>query len=197
MAEAIRINLPLFEEAARRLVAGQFVLLNGLIVTGRDRIHKYLFDNRPDKGAIPFPLEGSVLYHCGPIVREMDGSYKVISAGPTTSGRMQMYEPFVIEHYKIRGVMGKGGMAGATLSAMRDLGCVYLNTIGGAGALLAQRIKRVRGVWMIEEFGRAEAMWAFEVEDFPAMVSIDTHGRSIHEEVEARSRKELETLLAR
>jgi fumarate hydratase subunit beta len=194
--EAIRLNTPLKEDEIRALRAGQFVLLSGLIVTGRDKLHKFLFNERPDKSVIPFPLEGGVLYHCGPVVQDLQDGQKVVAAGPTTSSRMEIYEPFVIEHYGIRAVMGKGGMTGRDLMlALERAGAVYLHTIGGAGALLAKKIKKVRGVWKMEEFGRAEAMWAFEVEDFPAVVTVDTHGENVHERVEEISRERLTALI--
>ncbi len=192
----MKLSLPMTEGDARSLRAGQYVLLNGLVVTGRDKVHKYLAGSAPPPETIPFRLEGAVLYHCGPVIREENGVLQVVSAGPTTSFRMQMYEPFVIEHYKIRAVMGKGGMKGPTVEAMRRSGCVYLNAIGGAGALLAERIKTVKGAWMLEEFGRAEAMWAFVVEDFPAVVTIDTVGGNIHEEVEIHSKEALRKITA-
>ncbi len=174
---------------------GQYVLLNGIVLTARDKVHKYLFSKRPDAGAMPFSLEGGVIYHCGPIIRQSPEGARVIAAGPTTSARMQMYEPFIIEHYNVRGIMGKGGMSGAVANAMKESGCVYFHAIGGAGALLAQRIKKVSGVWLLEEFGPAEAMWAFEVEDFPAVVTIDSQGNSMHRQIEDLSRQRLEEIL--
>lgn len=188
---ARKLNLPLAEADVRSLSAGQMVLISGMLVTGRDRLHKFLFHERPPKEALPFPLEGSVLYHTGPVVK--DG--KIIAAGPTTSIRVEMYEPWVIEHYGIRGVMGKGGMGHRTLEALGKSGCVYLNAIGGAAACLADRIKRIGGSWKLEEFGAAEAMWLLEVEDFPAVVTMDAHGRSLHEEIERASREKLRELI--
>ena len=181
------VNLPLTEEDAGRLEAGDFVLLNGLLVTGRDRIHKYLAEERPPREEIPFDLRGAVLYHCGPVVKESEGGFSVLSAGPTTSMRVEMYEADLIREYNLRGVMGKGGMGPKTLRALRENGCVYLHTIGGAAVYLADRIEKVVGVWKLEEFGAAEAMWALMVRDFPAIVTMDTHGNDLHKEVESRS----------
>lgn len=193
-----RIQLPLSEKEARELRTGQIVFINGTIVTGRDRVHKYLANEKPHPSEIPFQLEGAVLYHCGPLVKESSEERKVLSAGPTTSYRMQMYEPFLIENYKIRGIMGKGGMGGENFfEALKKTGAVYLQTMGGAGTLLAQRIKKIQGVWMLEEFGRAEAMWAFEVEEFPAVVTIDSHGENMHREIESVSARALKELLSR
>jgi fumarate hydratase class I len=192
MVEALRLSTPLQAELLRKLRLGQVVLLSGLIYTARDKVHRYLYHERPAPEELPFSLKDGVLYHCGPLLK--DG--QVVSAGPTTSQRMQMYTPFVIQHYGIRALMGKGGMSGETLRAMKEHGCVYLSTIGGAGALLAQRIKGVKGVWMLETFGPPEALWALEVEDFPAVLTIDAHGRSLHEEIKKHSQEELQRLLS-
>ena len=196
------LTLPLTEDVVRSLHVGDMVSISGVLATGRDKLHKYLFHETPDKKAIPFNLEGSILYHCGPIVKDADSgglaspsTGLVIAAGPTTSNRVEMYEPFVIERYGIRAVMGKGGMDRKTHEAMMKFGCVYLNTIGGAAAYLADKIKAIKGVWMLEEWGMAEAMWALEVEDFPAIVTMDTHGRSLHEEIERESAERLREVM--
>ncbi|MDA8088758.1 MAG: FumA C-terminus/TtdB family hydratase beta subunit [Nitrospiraceae bacterium] len=189
--KAIKIETPLTEEIVRALRVGQNVLISGTIFTARDKVHAYLAGS-PDPEDMPFKkLAGSILYHCGPVITEDNGRYSVIAAGPTTSQRMQMYEPFVISHYGVRGIMGKGGMSAEVAQAMKESGCVYLHAIGGAGALLAEKIKAVEGVWKLEEFGRAEAMWALRVEDFPAMVTIDSRGESIHAQVEKTSKERL------
>ncbi|MDA8085188.1 MAG: FumA C-terminus/TtdB family hydratase beta subunit [Nitrospiraceae bacterium] len=192
----IRVETPLTEDAARALRVGDSVLINGIVLTARDKVHKHLVNKRPNPGDIPFELAGAVLYHAGPLMKEEDGKLEVVAAGPTTSQRMQMYEPFVIRHYGIRGIIGKGGMTGDVIQAMQEAGAVYFHAIGGAGALLAGKIKKIEGVWMLEEFGRAEAMWAFRVEDFPAVVTIDTTGASLHDQVEKLSQKRLEGLLS-
>ncbi|MDA8432132.1 MAG: FumA C-terminus/TtdB family hydratase beta subunit [Nitrospiraceae bacterium] len=182
----IVLTLPLSESDARGLKAGDAVSLDGLLVTGRDRVHKYLSE-RPRKGDVPFDLAGTVLYHCGPVVEKTEEGFRVIAAGPTTSMRVEMYEASVVREYRIRGVMGKGGMGEATRAALREEGCVYLHTTGGAAVYLAGRIKKAADVWMLEEFGPTEAMWLFEVEGFPAIVTMDSHGNDIHAEVEAAS----------
>jgi tartrate/fumarate subfamily iron-sulfur-dependent hydro-lyase beta chain len=189
--EAIKLTLPLKEEDVLRLRAGQMVLLSGRLVTGRDRLHKFLFHERPLRESLPFELEGAVLYHTGPIIK----GGRVLAAGPTTSIRVEMYEPWVIEHYGIRGVMGKGGMGPGTLEALGKFKAVYFQAIGGAAACLADRVTRLEGGWKAEEFGPAEAVWLLEVEDFPAFVTMDAHGKSLHEEVEKASRERLSSLL--
>lgn len=189
------INLPLTKKDVMGLNAGDVVLINGMIVTGRDKMHKFLFYERPPKKDIPFNLSGTILYHCGPIVKKSDSGYKIIASGPTTSIRVETYEHRIISSYGMRGIMGKGGMCERTLDAMKKNGCVYFHTIGGAAAYLADRVKRVVDVWKLEEFGAPEAMWVMEVENFPAIVTMDAHGKSLHKEIEMKSASALKKLI--
>jgi len=189
------LNLPMTRKDALDLHVGDVVLIKGLLVTGRDKLHKYLCKERPPKEVIPFNLDGTILYHCGPIIEKTPKDYRFIAGGPTTSMRVEMYEAQIIAEYGIRGVMGKGGMGRQTLGALRKYGCVYLHTIGGAAVYLASRVKRVSGVWKLEEFGMTEAMWILQVNDFPAIVTMDAHGKSLHDEIEMSSRTVLKKLL--
>jgi len=195
MVNSKPLKTPLSEGDVRDLRVGDMVSLSGYIVTGRDRVHKFLFNERPPKSEIPFNLDGSILYHCGPIIRKTEDGYKLIAGGPTTSMRVEMYEHWVIKEYGIRAVMGKGGMGSKTMDALRECGCVYLHTIGGAAVYLADRVKKIVDGWKVEEFGMAEAMWLFDVEGFPAVVTMDAHGNSLHREVEALSADNLRRLL--
>lgn len=187
MVKPLSVNLPLSAEVSRSLRAGDIVSLNGLIVTGRDRVHKYLAESRPAREDIPFDLAGSVIYHCGPVMKKKDGTYRVIAAGPTTSMRVEMYESILIREYGIRGIIGKGGMGPATLEALKETGSVYFQAVGGAAVYLADRIKRTLDVWKLDEFGPTEAMWLFEIEDFPAIVTMDSEGNNIHRDIEKTS----------
>jgi tartrate/fumarate subfamily iron-sulfur-dependent hydro-lyase beta chain len=189
------LNLPMTKNDVLDLHVGDVVLIQGLLVTGRDRLHTYLFNERPLKEKIPFNLEGTILYHCGPIIEKTPEGYRLIAGGPTTSMRVEMYESRIIEEYGIRGVMGKGGMGRRTLHALKEFGCVYLHTIGGAAVYLADRVKHVSGVWKLEEFGMTEAMWILKVHDFPAIVTMDAFGKSLHDEIEMKSRAVLKELL--
>lgn len=190
-----KIHMPLSEEDARALAVGDSVLLSGSIVTGRDRVHQYLFNERPDPGSLPFSLSGSLIYHCGPIVKEESGAYRMIACGPTTSARMDMYEWWLIEQYGVRAIMGKGGMGAKTAAALQRCGAVYLHTIGGAAVYLAGRVRKVVDVWQLAEFGMAEAMWLLQVEDFPAIVTMDAKGNSLHEYIEKDSKRILDRLI--
>lgn len=183
------LQLPLTEEDVRGLALGDAVSLTGTIFTARDAAHKYLVEN-PDFSRIP-DIRGSVLYHCGPVIIKQDGRYVVTAAGPTTSIREEPYMATVIEKYGIRAIIGKGGMGPATAEACRRFGCVYLSAVGGAAQVLASCVKEVPSVSMLEEFGAPEAIWQLNVVDFPAVVTMDATGASLHQQVKARSEAQL------
>ncbi len=137
-----------------------------------------------------------MIYHCGPVVRQHeDDSYEFVAAGPTTSIREEPYQADVIGQYGLRGVIGKGGMGKKTLDGLSEHGALYLHAVGGAAQVLARAVKRVEQVFMLEEFGVPEALWVIEVEEFPVMVTMDSHGNSLHEEIEKKSQAEFERLL--
>ena len=188
------LKLPVSEESIRNLKVGDFVELTGRMITGRDAAHKWLIDGHREEVA-PY-LADSVIYHCGPVVAENeDGSYDFVAAGPTTSIREEPYQADVIGRYGLRGVIGKGGMGPKTLEGLAEHGAVYLHAVGGAAQVLARAIPRVEKVFMLSEFGVPEALWVIEVERFPVMVTMDSHGGSLHAEVEERSRAKLRELL--
>jgi fumarate hydratase subunit beta len=202
------LNMPLSPETIRFLKVGDPVLLNGVMITGRDTVHKWMVDTfikhtREPQGddlevyaAIKPLLDGSVIYHCGPVVSGLDTKqYKFVAAGPTTSIREEPYQGLVMEHFQIRGVIGKGGMGAKTLAACQQVPGVYLHAIGGAASLIAQTVTRVLGVYKYD-FGVPEAMWVIEVKDFPVVVTMDAHGGSLHAKVEGRSKEALKALLA-
>ena len=205
----IKVQLPLSDDIVRSLKVGDPVALSGVMVTGRDAVHKWMIDTfikktRPPQGddldvyaAIQPLLRGSVIYHCGPVVAGLDTKdYRFVAAGPTTSSREEPYQGDVMRHFKIQGVIGKGGMGVKTLAACQEVPGLYLHAIGGAASLIAQTVTRVLGVF-IYDFGVPEAMWVIEVQDFPAVVTMDAHGGSLHAEVEQHSREVLEGLLAK
>ncbi|MFQ6104131.1 MAG: FumA C-terminus/TtdB family hydratase beta subunit [Candidatus Glassbacteria bacterium] len=179
------ITLPTDEKTMRSLSLGDVVSISGVIYTARDAAHKHMVEKRP--GFLREKLKGTMIYHCGPIMKRTGKIWEVVAAGPTTSIREEPYEATVIEEFGVRGIIGKGGMGGKTLEALSDFGSVYLAAVGGAAAVLAEAVKRVRGVYFLEEFGIPEAMWEFEVSDFQATVSMDSHGGSLYDEVARRS----------
>ena len=193
----ISLEAPLTEEAVRSLKVGDVVLMSGPMFTGRDAVHSHLMKHEP-----PVDLRGSVLYHCGPVVvKETPGEgpgsenvrWRVTAAGPTTSIREEPYQGEIIKRYGIRAVIGKGGMGAKTLAAMKEHGAVYLNAIGGAAQFYARSITSVDGVSLLD-FGTPEAMWHLMVEDFPAIVTMDAHGNSLHKDIEQESAEHLATL---
>lgn len=188
------LKLPVDESAIRGLKVGDFVELTGRMITGRDAAHKWLLEAFREDVA-PF-LKDTVIYHCGPVVgKQDDGSYKFVAAGPTTSIREEPYQADVIGRYGLRGVIGKGGMGAKTLAGLKTHGAVYLHAVGGAAQVLARAIPRVERVFMLDEFGVPEALWVIEVDHFPVMVTMDSHGGSLHDEVEAQSEAKLKELL--
>ncbi|HSB90369.1 MAG TPA: FumA C-terminus/TtdB family hydratase beta subunit [Anaerolineales bacterium] len=202
------LTLPLDPETIRSLHVGDPVQLRGVMITGRDAAHKWLVETfvrktRPPSGddqqvieAVRPLLDGGAIYHCGPVVAGLDTKqYRFVAAGPTTSTREEPYQGEVMRHFRVRAVIGKGGMGPRTLAACQEVPGVYLHAIGGAATLIAQTVRRVLGVHKFD-FGVPEAMWVIEVENFPAVVTMDAHGRSLHVDVEERSRKALERVLS-
>ena len=188
-----RIDLPVDEKTIRSLKVGDEVALHGTIVTARDAAHKLMIERRPD--FIRSHLQDGVIYHCGPIMLKRGKSWKVISAGPTTSIREEPYESTVMGEYGLRAVIGKGGMGRQTLAACKKLGAVYLHAVGGAAVYLAGFVRRVPDVYLLEELGVPEAFWLFEVDGFPAVVTMDSKGRSLHVKTARASRRSFEALL--
>ena len=174
------LRTPITEEQVRELQVGDVVLISGEMLTGRDAVHAHLMKNEP-----PVSLQGSALYHCGPVVMK-NGNYRITAAGPTTSIREEPYQGEIIKRYGVRAVIGKGGMGAKTLAAMKEHGAVYLNAIGGAAQYYAKCIDEVVDVKLLE-FGIPEAMWRLRVTDFPAIVTMDAHGNSLHADVEKAS----------
>lgn len=184
----IVLEAPLSEATIRALKVGDVVLIKGDMYTGRDAVHAHLMKNAP-----PVSLEGAVLYHCGPVMLQEDGKWHVKAAGPTTSIREEPYQADVIRRYGVRAVMGKGGMGAKTLAALKECGAVYLNAIGGAAQYYARTVQSVEDVHLLD-FGVPEAMWHIRVNNFPAIVTMDAHGNSLHADVEKATAEELEKL---
>lgn len=194
----VRLQTPLDEALVRSLRIGDQVLLSGRIHTARDAAHKYLASEGTSPATLPAGLElqGGVLYHCGPVmVRDDGGSWRVTAAGPTTSAREEPYQGEVLRRYGVRAIIGKGGMGDATRRALAECGAVYLSAVGGAAQVLAASVQRVEDVYFLEEFGSPEAMWSLFVHDFPAVVTMDSAGESLHDRVLSQSSAIAEILL--
>jgi len=203
------INIPISDETILDLKVGEPVLLNGILVTGRDAAHKWMIETFIKKTREPQGedlaayddlkklLNGGVIYHCGPVVAGLDTKeYRFVAAGPTTSIREEPYQADVMKHFNLKGVIGKGGMGPKTLKGCEETPGVYFHAIGGAASFIAQSVKKVLGVYKLD-FGVPEAMWVVEVKDFPVVVTMDAHGQSQHAVVDGSSRKILDELLAK
>jgi fumarate hydratase class I len=184
----VRLEVPISEAQIRQLKVGDVALVSGRMYTGRDAVHAHLMKHEP-----PVDLRGGVLYHCGPVVVKEGDGWKITAAGPTTSIREEPYQAEILKRYGVRAVIGKGGMGARTLAGLKESGAVYLNAIGGAAQFYARCIERVDGV-SLTEFGTPEAMWHLQVRDFPAIVTMDAHGNSLHRDVEEETGKMLATL---
>ncbi len=183
----VRLEPPLSEDKVRALKVGDVVLINGPMVTGRDAAHHYLLHHDT-----PYDMHGAILYHCGPVMLKENNQWRTKAAGPTTSIREEPYEADIIRRFGLRAVMGKGGMGAKTGAALKEYGAVYLHAIGGAAQFYARCLPKVHGVYLLEELGVPEAMWVFEARNFPAIVTMYSHGNSLHAEVEATTGAELE-----
>jgi fumarate hydratase, class I len=184
--KVVTLQAPITEEQIRELKVGDVVQINGMMYTGRDAIHKHLSENDS-----PVDLNGQVIYHCGPVMlKDEDGNWHVKAAGPTTSIREEPYQGDIMKRFGIRAVIGKGGMGPKTLAALQEHGGVYLNAIGGAAQYYADCIKSVEGVDLMQ-FGIPEAMWHLKVEGFTAVVTMDSHGNSLHADVDQSSLEKL------
>jgi fumarate hydratase class I len=184
----VALEAPVSDAVIRSLRVGDVVMVSGRMFTGRDAVHAHLMKHEP-----PVDLRGAVLYHCGPVVVKEGEKWRVTAAGPTTSIREEPYQGEIIRRYGVRAVIGKGGMGARTLAALKEHGAVYLNAIGGAAQYYARTITGVDGVSLME-FGTPEAMWHLTVRDFPAIVTMDAHGNSLHKDIEQESGKQLESV---
>ncbi len=203
------ITIPISDETIRGLKVGEPALLTGVMMTGRDAVHKWMIetfikktrepqgDDQATYEAIRPLLEGGVIYHCGPVVSGLETKeYKFVAAGPTTSIREEPYQADVMKHFNARGVIGKGGMGPKTLAGCQQVPFVYFHAIGGAASYIAQSVKKVLGVYKMD-FGVPEAIWVIEVKDFPVVVTMDAHGGSQHAVIDQRSKQVLDELLAK
>jgi fumarate hydratase subunit beta len=189
-----KLALPCDEQTVRNLKVRDFLELSGRMITGRDAAHHWLIHGFREEVA-PF-MKDSVIYHVGPVVKKHeDGHYTFVAAGPTTSAREEPFQADVIGRYGLRGVIGKGGMGPKTLDGLKKYGAVYLHAVGGTAQVLAEAVVKVEQVFQLKEFGVPEALWVIQVKDFPVVVTMDSHGGSLHAEVEKASKKKFEEML--
>lgn len=195
MAE-YNLKTPLSEEDVRKLRVGDIVYITGLIFTARDSAHKKMLKLASEGKELPFDPRGLLVYHVGPVVKKLDGKWKIIAAGPTTSARMEALEYDFIKTFGIRGIIGKGGMFEKTTQACKEFGAFYGAFVGGAAILAANAIEEVEAVYWLEELGIPEAVWLLRVNKFgPLTVAIDSHGNNLFLDVLGKARKNLERIL--
>jgi fumarate hydratase subunit beta len=185
-----RLRTPVSEEMVRKLRVNDTIYLTGTIVTARDAAHRRALDFNKEGKQLPVNLEGLAVFHCGPIVTKKDNTWRVVAAGPTTSARMDLFEDMFIKNFKVRIVVGKGGMGKRTVDAMKRYGTVYGAFTGGAAVLAVKAIKQVKSVeW--SDLGMPEAMWILEVENFgPLTVAIDSHGNNLFTTIQTKAEQQ-------
>jgi fumarate hydratase subunit beta len=178
-----KFKTPISEEDVRKLKVNDVLYVTGTIVTARDQAHRRALEFFKEGKSLPVNLEGLAVFHCGPVMNKQGDKWVAVAAGPTTSTRMDIFEDEFIRNFKVRVVIGKGGMGKKTTDAMAKYGSVYGAFTGGAAILAAKAIKNVKGVeWL--DLGMPEAMWIFEVEEFgPLAVAIDSHGNNVFMDV--------------
>ena len=178
------LTTPISEEDARKLKIGDIVYVTGEhVYTARDEAHERALKMFENGETPPVDFEGSVVYHVGPLAWQKDGKWKVVSAGPTTSVRMELFEDDFLRKYKARILVGKGGMGQKTLNALKEVGAVYTSYTGGCGALAAKGLKEVTA-YLWDDLGMPEALWVITAEEFgPLLVTMDSHGNSMHDDM--------------
>ena len=183
------LRTPVSEDEVKQLRLKDIVYLSGTIITARDSAHKRALNLHKKGKQLPINIEGLAVFHCGPVVKQKNGKWIVVAAGPTTSTRLELFEAQFIKNFKVRVVIGKGGMGKKTVDAMKQYGAFYGAFTGGAAVLAAKAIKQVKGVeW--RDLGMPEAMWILEVEDFgPLTVAIDAHGNNLFQTIHNNTEK--------
>jgi fumarate hydratase subunit beta len=181
-----KFKTPISEEDVRKLKVNDVLYVTGTIVTARDQAHGRALEFFKEGKSLPINLEGLAVFHCGPVVSKEGDKWIAVAAGPTTSTRMDIFEDEFIKNFKVRVVIGKGGMGKKTTDAMAKYGAVYGAFTGGAAILAARAIKNVKSVeWL--DLGTPEALWIFEVEEFgPLAVAIDSHGNNIFMDIQKK-----------
>jgi fumarate hydratase subunit beta len=193
MAE-LRVKTPITDEDICRMKLGDNVFLTGVVHTARDEAHGRILEYLSQGRKIPFDLNGGVIFHCGPIAKKINGRWSVVSAGPTTSSRMNRLQPEVLEKCGVKAVIGKGGMSEDVLKSLKNNNAVYLAVTGGAAALISERIKKVLAVnWL--DVGMPEAVWALEVKDLGPLTVAMINGKSLYSGVERRVSVNLNRLI--
>jgi len=192
-----RQTLPIDEAVVRRLHVGDILYLSGPVFTARDAAHHLMLERFEAGQPVPFDPSKMGLFHCGPIVRHRKDGWQIVAAGPTTSIRMEPFEARFLETFRPRIIIGKGGMGPQTQAALQTTGAVYAHYTGGAGALAARSVTQIKAVHWLDPLGMPEAVWVFDMRNFgPLLVTMDSHGASLYEQLEPTIAENMKRLLA-
>jgi tartrate/fumarate subfamily iron-sulfur-dependent hydro-lyase beta chain len=191
------MQTPISEEEIRKLKVGDLVYISGIVITARDEAHFKALELNEIGEKPPVDFKGVGIFHCGPIMKKIDGEWTVVAAGPTTSARMEIFQDNFIEAFRPAIIIGKGGMGTRTSKACQKFGCVYGAFTGGAALLAARGIRKVKDVFWLEELGMPECLWIYEVEDFgPIIVTIDSHGGNLTQNVKTLVLERMDKMIA-
>ncbi len=191
----LKLNTPFKREVIQNIKVRDIIYITGKMFTARDEGHKKMLKLHKEGKKIPFNPEDMALYHCGPLVKKENDEWKILSAGPTTSIRMEIFEDEFLGAFQTRIIIGKGGMGEKTLKILEKVGAVYTHYTGGAGALAAKAIKKVDNVFFLDELGTPEAVWLLDVENFgPLIVTMDANGNSLYNDLAKEVQKNLERI---
>lgn len=191
----IILQTPIRPDEVRELRVNDTFFVTGLVYTARDAAHELLLDRERRKLPVPFDVGNYPCFHCGPVMKRANGIWQVVSAGPTTSARMDLFEDQFMETFGTRIFIGKGGMGERTSTALKKFGALYAQFTGGAGSLVTGSVEKVDSVHFLEELGIPEAVWVFQVREFgPLLVTMDSTGASIHRDLATRITENLERL---
>ena len=178
------IRYPLKQRNVKGLKVGDVIKYTGTLVTARDKAHQRLIELYKRGEKPPVELRDGAIIHCGPIARREKDTWNIISAGPTTSYRMEEYTFDLIRQSGLRLIIGKGGMGEKTAEACKKYKVIYCAFTGGASVVAAEAIEKVENVFWLQELGMPEALWVFKVKDFgPLVVTIDAEGNNLTKEV--------------
>ena len=195
MTQPIHLTTPLSGESVRQLKVNDIVTLTGIIYTARDMAHLKLRELQESGKPLPEALEGSVIFHAGPVVKKEGGGFDLLNIGPTTSIRMEPHSDF-LGRLGVKAIVGKGGLGEGSVQAFKKHGMVYLLAAPGCGVLHAQAVKEVKRVHWLEEMGMPEAIWVLEVKDWgPLTVGMDSQGNSIFQAIKEEGLRKLDGLV--
>ncbi len=191
------LKTPLDPDEVKSLKVNEPFKITGKIFTARDAAHEKLLGLAEEGKEAPLKLKDYPCFHCGPVMKKENDTWHVVSAGPTTSIRMEIFEDKFMDEFGTKIFIGKGGMGEKTSEALQEHGAVYAQFTGGAGSLMAGSVEKVEDVHFLDELGVPEAVWVLRVNEFgPLLVTMDSQGESIHRDVSEEVQKNLDRELS-